>query len=76
MENKFTIDGIEYTASKLDEGRWSVRVEDPDTCDAINNGPLYWAGDDEISAALGFAVKFHDAGDHPTAIEAIYAVIS
>ena len=71
----FTIDGITYTAHELGEGRWSVRVEDPETCEAINEGPRNLADDDQISAALGVQVRFRDGGDHPTAIESIYQVV-
>ena len=71
----FEIDGITYTAHELGEGRWSVRVEDPETCEAINEGPLNLADDDQISAALGVQVRFLDGGDHPSAIETIYQVV-
>lgn len=76
MANKtFEIDGITYTAQELGEGRWSVLVSDPETCEAINHGPLNLADDDQISAALGVQVRFHDGGDHPSAIETIYRVV-
>lgn len=69
----FTFRGGEFRADWLNEEHTRLSVRTSDTVeDDQGVDQTEWPSDAVVSKAVGKAVKFHDAGDHPDESESIY----
>lgn len=70
----FTFKGSEFRASWLNDEHTRLSVRTSDTVlDENGLDQTEWPDDKIVSQAVGEAVEFHDAGDHPDESEAIFA---
>jgi hypothetical protein len=78
MDRNITIETESNTFAAAilgEDGRVSVLCvdDDEDGQPVDSDSILAWPTDAQIAAAVGFPVRFTDAGDHPTRSEAIYS---
>lgn len=67
---KQTWNGHEWEVAPLNDDMATVLCLDP----VMDNGidQTDWPSDAEVGRALGFAVKWYDAGDSPRGVEMLY----